>query len=67
MAAVDGVVRTQLAAHAHRDALLADAEVHETVHLVRPRQLADALLEGADAPHGAQKREAGVGRQPSRS
>ena len=65
--AVHRVVRAQLAAHADRHTLLADAEVHETVHLVRTRQLADALLEGADAPHRAQELEADVAVEPSRS
>ena len=64
---VDGVVRTQLAAHAGSHALLADAQVHETVHLVRPGQLADPLLEDTDRPHRAQQLEADVTVEPSRS
>ena len=64
---VDGIVVTKLPAHAHRDGLLADAQVYQAVHLVRPRQLADPLLEDADRPHRTEQLEAGVDRQPSRS
>ena len=57
MAAVDDVVGARAAAHTGRHRLLPDAQVHEPVHLVRARQLADALLEDADPPHRAQELE----------
>ena len=63
--AVDGVVRAQLPAHADRDGLLADAQVHEPVHLVAAGQLADALLEDADPPHRPQELEADVAVEPA--
>ena len=55
---VDGVVATQLAANTCSHGLLTDAQVDEPVHLVRTRQLPDALLEDADAPHRAEELEA---------
>jgi hypothetical protein len=58
MVAVDRVVVRELAADADRDRLLADAQVHEAVHLARARELPDPLLEGPDPPHGAEKRDA---------
>ena len=65
VAAVHGVVGSQLPAHADRHSLLADAQVHETVHLVGAGQLADALLEDADPPHRAQELEADVAAEPA--
>ena len=56
--AVDRVVVGELAAHADRDRLLTDAQVHEAVHLVRARQLPDALLEHADPPHAVEELDA---------
>ena len=63
---VDGVVATQLAADTCSHRLLTDAEMDEPVHLVRTRQLSDALLEDADPPHRAEELEAEVGFEPRR-
>ena len=48
---IDGVADAQLAAHRRGDALLADTQVNEAVHLVRALQPADLLLEQPDPPH----------------
>ena len=61
MVAVDGVVGSKLPAHAGGDRLLADAQVHEPVDLVRAGELGDPLLEGADPPHRAEEVEGGAG------
>ena len=58
---VDGIVVGELAAHADRNRLLTDAQVHEAVHLVRASQLSDALLEHADPPHAAKELDAEAG------
>ena len=63
---VDDVVRPQQSAHTRRDRLLADTQMHETVHLVRPGQLADPLLERTDPPHGAEELEPDVSVEPLR-
>ena len=63
--AVDRVVRAKLPADADRDTLLADAQVDQAVHLVRARELPDALLERPDPPHGAKQLEADAGVEPS--
>ena len=69
MRAVPGVHRVvvaQLRAHADGDRLLSGGEMDEAVHLVRARQAADPLLEGADPPHLAQQPfYAGTGASPT--
>ena len=57
VAAVHRVVGPELRADARRDALLADAQVDQAVHLVGPLELADALLEDPDPPHRAEQVE----------
>ncbi len=58
VAGVDGVVRPQLPADPDRHALLADAQMHQPVHVVGPRERADPLLEDADPPHPKEQLEA---------
>src|SRR5207248_3987346 len=52
---VDDVVVPELRADADGDRLLPGREMDEPVHLVRARQPADPLLEGADPPHRAEE------------
>src|SRR4029450_8927624 len=65
MPAVDDVFRPHPTPHADRHRLLTHAQVHEAVDLVGTRQLADALLEDADAPHRAQELEPDVAVEPA--
>ncbi len=58
MTAVGDVVGPKSAANPGRNRLLADAQVHEPVHLVRARELAHPLLEHTDPPHRLEEREA---------
>jgi hypothetical protein len=57
VARVDGVVLAKLSAHGGSHALLTDAQVDQPVHLVGALELADALLEVADAPHRLEQRK----------
>jgi hypothetical protein len=56
--AVHRVVAPQLAAHADRDRLLPDAQVHEAVNLVGAGELPDPLLERPDPPHASEQLDA---------
>ena len=56
VAAVDGVVGAQLAAHGDRHALAANAEMDQPVDEERALELRHAFLEAADPPHVAQQR-----------